>query len=90
MVQALFIGALQFCPSSLMTSWKEGPEGRERSPWRGKGWGTKGDAEVDARVSRFWLGPWRLQEGGGGGVEKGRGLGGRRGETHCLHSVAWT
>lgn len=41
---------LQFCPPSPMTSWKEGTEGRERSPWGGEEQGTEGDAEVDARV----------------------------------------
>lgn len=74
MAQALFTGALQFCPSSPMTSWKEDPEGGERSLWGGAGRGTKGEAEVDARVSGFWLGP--------GGLPWGRG------ETHCLHSAA--
>ena len=34
-------------PLQYMTSWKESPEGRERSPWGGEEWGTEGDAEVD-------------------------------------------
>lgn len=64
MVQALFTGALQFCPSSPTTSWKEDPEGGERSLWGGEEWGTKGEAEVDARVSGFWLGPGECTGGG--------------------------
>lgn len=46
----------QFCPLSPITSWKEGPEGGERSLWGGEEWGIGGDAEVDARIQAGPLG----------------------------------
>lgn len=46
----------QSCPLSPMTSWKEGPQGRERSLWGREEWGIGGDAEVDARVQAGPLG----------------------------------